>query len=61
MFENEREAMIRKIKDLETEYHSVKLERNQFESELKVLSSEMDQQKAKMEDKLSKLKIALEN
>lgn len=53
--------MIRKIQDLETEFHNVKLERNQFESELKAHLIEMDQQKAKMEDKLSKLKIALEN
>lgn len=61
LYENEREAMMRKIKDLETEFHSVKLERNQFESELKELILETDQQKSKMEDKLNKLKIALEN
>ena len=60
-FETEREAMIRKIKDLEIDLNKIKLERNQLESEVKVLISEIDQQKSKMEDKLNKLKIALEN
>lgn len=60
LFENEREAMVRKIKDLENEYHNAKQERDQYESEVKVLIGELDQQKLKMEAKLSKLKIALE-
>ena len=53
--------MIRKIKDLETEYNTVKQERNQLESDIKIVVAQLDQQKTKMEDKISKLKIALEN
>ncbi len=60
MFENEREAMIRKIKDLEKDFHNVKQERDQYESEVKVLVGELEQQKVRMEDKLSNLKRALE-
>ena len=60
MFENEREAMIRKIKDLESEFYNVKQERDQYESEVKVLVGELDQQKIRMEEKLRKLKSALE-
>ncbi len=60
LYENERDALLKRIRELEVIFENQQSEKIGLESELKRVQTQLDQQKAKMEEKVAKLKLAFD-
>ncbi|RKO87090.1 hypothetical protein BDK51DRAFT_26632 [Blyttiomyces helicus] len=59
MFDRERDSMLQSIKKLQKEVERAGQEKEQHDAEMRVLLVEMDRQKARMEEKIGRLKAAI--
>ncbi|TPX51481.1 hypothetical protein SeMB42_g00790 [Synchytrium endobioticum] len=60
LLEREREGMAQSIMSLQRKVEEATLEKKQHESEMRVLLTEMDRQKQKMEARMAKLRVAVQ-